>query len=412
MNGGVQKKIIKNGKYNGSKNIQNHQGTRNDDMSQSSEKNISTIDIDNTTTTAAVVLHRCTCNIKNLYLPPNFKKHHTTSTPTKGQRLKNHRYIQWTLLNSQKVISIPSSLNAFYIGSCRYATYSSWKCSFPGRLHSTKEILYLLTNLYTIDEQIRQIAAASETGTDTETSHTRYEQHLHHVGNCVFGDIYHQHVVSKYQTFLSLMKSKLWNPKDISQVVLEISSRKVYYRQKKNSVVDPTIPYNYHYTNHYQRSMEKMKTTTSMPTPTFVLHELTDDEIEKDILMIVTLIQRIFVSCRRISIIPHVNLPLAATNSVLQKRNALVQVLKKITSNYHSHHIQIHIQVVVCEFGVYLKKWKGKNNSSGGSSSRSSSSSSSSKEEVYMEDVMRDGSHWNKLGQRQMKHFIDATLCR
>lgn len=280
-----------------------------------------------------------TKKISELYLPPNFKKYHSCVHPTPGQIIKYFNYVNWLKNKQQK--------HAFFIGSCRYTEYN-WDAYFPGRLHSTKEIIYFLQNMHCLNATIN-----------------RYPEQL---VNCIFGDLLHKTVACKTKTFFALnLHSTI---ETISKLVIEISSRKVYYHKN-----DQSTPYNYFYTKKYNQ------------TANMTLCELTNEEIEHDIKTIHHLFTTIFPNGKYLLIIPHVNLKIRKTNKYIDKRNDLCQLLKEITAGYKT--------VLFCDIGDFLRETE--------------SPAKNNKHNLYLESFMK-GNHWKKSGKSKVKKFLDKSV--
>ena len=123
-----------------------------------------------------------------------------------------------------------------YIGSCRYMYGYDWDY-FPGRLHSTREIIFFLKNINTIEKIIN----------DNPSDLT----------NSIFGDCYHPAIINQTKQFMN----KNINT-NINKIIIEISSRKIKYYNN--------IPLNYFYTpiNTQYNIVEKI---------------LTDEEVDYDL---------------------------------------------------------------------------------------------------------------------------------
>lgn len=130
----------------------------------------------------------------------------------------------------------------YYIGSCRYQPY--FKEFFGPRLHTTKEILYLLENINNLENLLTTLPG--------------------HLIPYIFGDLCFNDV-----DFLSIEYFKK-TPTSFGTLFIEISSRKVF--------MYGNIPVN----NYYIQ--------TRCPQYTqFLTYHLTDDDIENDILKILNI---------------------------------------------------------------------------------------------------------------------------
>ena len=276
----------------------------------------------------------------DLYLPPTFQKTEASCTPTPGQRIKHYRHVQY--LQDQQ----PS--NAFYMGTCRYQMYK-WTSFFPGHLHSTKEIIFALRHLSTLGEFLRQ--------------------HPPDTINCIFGDLLSKAVRPTTQAFLALPFAE--TQRTITKLVIEVSSRKVYYTTDTND----RTPYNVYYTDRNNQALN------------MAVHELTDAEIEQDLHTIRQLSHRLFPQCQTIFIVGHVNLKLRATGTYIKKRNELCRVLQAWTATSKD--------MTFCDVGEYLSQQQELHHPT---------------PQLRLEDVLPDSCHWNKKGRSKVKHFLDHCL--
>ena len=69
-----------------------------------------------------------------------------------------------------------------YLGSCRYMYGYDWDY-FPGRLHTTREIIFFLENMTNIKNVINNNPPE--------------------LANCIFGDIYHPGVINDANKFMN-----------------------------------------------------------------------------------------------------------------------------------------------------------------------------------------------------------------
>lgn len=176
-----------------------------------------------------------------------------------------------------------------YLGSCRYMYNFKWSY-FPARIHTTREIIFFLENIETLETVIK------ENPSD--------------LINCIFGDIYHPSVKNDSLKFITHNRCIFEQYKNF---ILEICSRKVYYFNN--------IPLNYYYTERTPAIIEKYKLKKKI---------LTNDEIKTDLKRIVGLLKNKFHPHATIHIIPHLNLKLRSTQQYIQSRNELVNVLREL----------------------------------------------------------------------------------
>lgn len=188
-----------------------------------------------------------------------------------------------------------------YLGSCRYMYNYDWDF-FPGRLHSTREIIFFLEHITNINEVI--------TNNPPE------------IVNLIFGDIYHRGVINDFNKF---MNKKL--DKDIPKIIMEISSRKVMYHNN--------IPLNHFYASRYKQHYP------------FIEKKLTDEEVEYDLNNIIKLCKIIFNENIEIHIIPHLNLKTRNTLQYIYDRNNFVYLLECLCNKFN---IKIH------NVGKYIEK--------------------------------------------------------
>ena len=192
-----------------------------------------------------------------------------------------------------------------YIGSCRYMKKYDWSY-FPGRLHTTKEIIYFLENIENIE--------------------TIIEKNPIDLTNLIFGDIYHRRIKEKSIDFFN--NNKKIQP--YNKLIVEICSRKIYYYNN--------IPLNFHYTSIQNSNIIKKYNLKEK--------ELSDKEIKNDLKYIIKLSQKKFNPFIQIHIIPHLNLKLQSNNEYIQKRKKLVDLLEHlcIKLNLKFHNIGKYIE--------------------------------------------------------------------
>jgi hypothetical protein len=180
-----------------------------------------------------------------------------------------------------------------YIGSCRYMYGYGWDY-FPGRLHTTREIIYFLENI----ENIKNII----------------DNNPIELVNYIFGDIYHPGVIKDSTKFINKNVNK-----NINKIIMEISSRKVMYYN--------SIPLNYYYS---YGSKEQYNLVGKI---------LTDEEIDYDLNYIIKLCKSIFNENIELNIIPHLNLKTKSTLDYICERNNFVNLLEYLCNKYN---IKIH----------------------------------------------------------------------
>jgi len=208
---------------------------------------------------------------------------------------------------------------------------------FPGRLHSTKEMIYFLENI----ENIENV----------------FQNNTNEIINLIFGDVYHSMVIHDTNRYRTRPLRK-----NISKIIIEISSRKVMYFND--------IPLNYYYSmlvNHDR----------------FTPKSLTDEEIEQDIVYIQTLCKRIFHENIEIHIIPHLNLKLKKTTNYIPDRNDLINILENICSKYE---IKCH------NMGKFIEKVN------------------LNIQESWLEDYMSDSTHYSKDFHKIKQQLIQEII--
>jgi hypothetical protein len=184
--------------------------------------------------------------------------------------------------------------------------YELWDNFFPGRLHTTREIIFFLQNI-------------------KNTGHI-VENESPNIIDLLLGDITHPHVYPLLKHFLSVTDFTVFD-----NINIEISSRKLFTYKDR--------PFNYHYSTvlfdkwkkekipfnitSYKEYKEKQKYIDE-----FVYKELTDDEIIQDIITIKELVKTIFNNNATVNIISQINLKLKETNHYIPERNSLVCILE------------------------------------------------------------------------------------
>ena len=194
-----------------------------------------------------------------------------------------------------------------YIGSCRYMYDYNWN-HFRARLHTTREILYFLENINNIDKLV--------------------EKTFGELIGLIFGDLFNPQVVYRTPTYL---KNGTDDLSSVKKLVLEISSRKLYYYNN--------IPLNYYCTSYNPDLITKYGLTVK---------ELSDTDIIGDLIRIKNLSKDIFHKDVVIHIIPHLNLKLKATGAYIPKRDALVKLLMIISArlDFQFHNIGLFLELI------------------------------------------------------------------
>jgi hypothetical protein len=193
---------------------------------------------------------------------------------------------------------------------------------FPGRLHTTREIIFFLENINNINSIIN-----SNPGELTNT---------------IFGDIYHPAVINDSLNFINKNVNK-----NISKIIMEISSRKISYYND--------IPINYYYSRDYKEQYNLIDKI------------LTDEEVEDDLIRLISLCKSVFNKNIEIHIIPHLNLKTKSSLDYIYDRNDFINLLVYLCEKYN---IKIH------NVGKYIE-----NNTNN---------------ECFLEDYMEDLTHYSK----------------
>ena len=180
------------------------------------------------------------------------------------------------------------------MGSCRHMYGYKWEF-FPGRLHTTREIIFFIENI----DKVKNIIDSNPSD----------------LTNLIFGDIYHPDIKEDSEKIIQSLSAS--SKKEIKKLILEISSRSLYYYD--------TVPLNAFYTEKY---------ITEQDNYNLKLVELSDLEIENDIKHILELSKRVFNNHVEIHIIPHLNLKSSALNSYIPKRQELVRLLESICTKF------------------------------------------------------------------------------
>lgn len=180
------------------------------------------------------------------------------------------------------------------MGSCRHMYGYKWEF-FPGRLHTTREIIFFIENI----DKVKNIIDSNPSD----------------LTNLIFGDIYNPDIKENSEKIIQSLSVS--DKKEIKKLILEISSRSLYYYD--------TVPLNAFYTEKY---------ITEQDNYNLKLVELSDLEIENDIKHILELSKRVFNNDVEIHIIPHLNLKSSALNSYIPKRQELVRLLESICTKF------------------------------------------------------------------------------
>jgi len=166
---------------------------------------------------------------------------------------------------------------------------------FPGRLHTTREIIHCLENINNIKNVIRN--------------------NPNKIANFIFGDINHPSVREDSIKFINKNINK-----NITKIIMEISSRKVMYYNN--------IPLNFYYVKNYNKTRYHL-----------IEKILTDEELEHDLKYIINLCKSTFNEDIEIHIIPHLNLKTKSSLDYIDDRNNLVNLLHHLCNKYN---IKIH----------------------------------------------------------------------
>jgi len=177
---------------------------------------------------------------------------------------------------------------------------------FPGRLHSTREIIYFL-------EHMKDIQSILET-------------HPPELTNTIFGDICHSGI---RKDVLKWIKEPL-DLAPIQKLILEVCSRTAYYYGN--------IPLNHFYV---------LKNPQLIHTYKLQLIELSHEEIEKDIAYIQSLAKTLFSPTVQVHIVPHLNLKTRTLKDYIPKRKLFVQSLQSIC---------LKLQIPFHNIGAYIEE--------------------------------------------------------
>jgi len=229
----------------------------------------------------------------------------------------------------------------FYIGSCRYMYDYDWNY-FRARLHTTREIIHFLENINNLDKLVER--------TPSE------------IMDLIFGHIFHQQVVSATPTYT---KNGTGDLGSVKKLILEISSRKLYYYND--------IPLNYYCAGH---------DPTLVTRHGLIFKELSDVEIIGDMLRIRQLSQDIFHKDVVVHIIPHLNLKLKDTGTYIPKRDAFVKLLLII-----SHHIGFQFHNI----GMFLEVLKN--------------------DTAFLDHYMKDHTHYSD-DYAHVRAFLTYRICK
>lgn len=222
--------------------------------------------------------------------------------------------------------------NILYVGSCRYMQGYNWDY-FPARLHTTKEIIYFLSNINNINDIINSNSPE--------------------LTNFIFGDVYHHMVINDSIKFINKYMDKNIN-KNINKIIMEISSRKILYYND--------IPLNYYYVNNKRRCKSLVQKYN------LVEKILTDEEIELDLNNIIKICKSMFNANIKFHIIPHLNLKTKLTLDYIYERNNFVNLLERLSNKYN---------ISISNIGKYIENNNNNNN-------------------CFLEDYMEDSTHYSK----------------
>ena len=174
-----------------------------------------------------------------------------------------------------------------YLGSCRYMYGYDWDY-FPGRLHTTREIIFFLENMTNIKNVINNNPLE--------------------LTNCIFGDIYHPGVINDANKFMNTNMNT-----NINKIIMEISSKKVIYYNNVTLNYFYTNIRNIHYIGKKYNLVEKI---------------LTDEEVEHDLNHIIKLCKTRFNENIQLHLIPHLNLKTKSNLDYICERNNFVNLLE------------------------------------------------------------------------------------
>lgn len=172
--------------------------------------------------------------------------------------------------------------------------------------------------------------------------------------NVIYGDWNHFMVIDKMNEYLNNYNLIF---KNIDTVYIEISSKK-----------------NYIYDGHYLNYFYVEKKNIDKSNMEYV--NLTYDEMFKDLKKIKKICLKKF-NFKKIIVITHVNLKLKKTNAYIKSRNDLVNILIQICK-------ELDIEIIVPEKKI-LKIY----------------------DNIFLEDVLYDGLHWNVKNANFPKLIID-----
>lgn len=240
---------------------------------------------------------------------------------------------------------------SFYVGSCRYLKGPEWTQFFPARLHSTQEMIFFFEN-------IKNIKAIMK----------KYPEEI---VNRIFGDITHSAVKSKTNDFL---KTKI--DRSITKVFLEVCSRKICHYTDPNT--NEKIPIKWS-NNPLRKNNYTFKELVNKYNISF--KELTNNEIEEDLIHLSNIVKQVFNSETQLYIIPNVDLKLQTTKKYIPKRHQLVIELNKICEKNGFHMVNI---------AKYLE---------------------SKQNDLFLEDIMPDGgSHYSKTNKKEINKYITDII--
>lgn len=185
-----------------------------------------------------------------------------------------------------------------YFGSCRYMHGHGgkwpWNC-WAGRLHSTREI-HQIINIFNGD-------------------YTKWIDRFSKTPESIWllNDLGHSGVGWGWEdSGLTIEPNK--DPKQIKDIVIEVSSKKVDQVEYQNE------PWwvGTHYMKVYHPDRDKWKAQSFI---------LTEEDISEDIMLIRDLIKEKFHPEARLHVIPHLNLKKSATEGYIESRNELTNWL-------------------------------------------------------------------------------------
>lgn len=190
-----------------------------------------------------------------------------------------------------------------YFGSCRYMYERDdyqWNC-FLGRLHTTREICQLLEMFE---------------GDYTTWINTKFSEPE---SKWLLSDIGHSHVKWGWEGS-GLQYAPTQEPKEIKDVIIEVSSKKVHRVNYRGKLIWCST----HYLNVYNKDLAREGEFVS----------LTQEDIDSDLKRINELIKEKFHPEAKLHVIPHLNLKQSKTEGRLPSRDELTNWLDEACDKY------------------------------------------------------------------------------